>query len=73
MKWLRRSTEQLTIIGVGLVTMALVMVSLPLSQPSDSAWILVYILKPVPYFITAGVALALGLFLMIIDFDKEES
>ena len=70
MKWLRRSSEQLNIIGGGLVAMALVLATLSL-QHGDGAWIVVYILKPVPYFITAGILLALGLFLMIINFDKE--
>ena len=52
--------------------MALVLATLSL-QNGGGSWILVYILKPVPYFITVGITLALGLFLMIINFDKEES
>jgi len=71
MKWLKRSSEQLNIIGGGLVAMALVLASLSL-QSGGGAWILVYVLKPVPYFITAGILLTLGLFLMIINFGEED-
>jgi len=76
MKWIKRSSEQLNITGGGLVAMACLLAGLSLQtfcQPSDGAWILVYILKPVPYFIFVGITLALGLFLMILNSDKEES